>query len=72
MHLNHAPSKAVASFTLGLVGALTLAACGGGGGGSVASNAQASNGFADTVFVSDKAGVVATATTTCRIPGVWQ
>jgi hypothetical protein len=34
MHLNLATHKAVASFPIGVVGALTLVACGGGGGGS--------------------------------------
>jgi uncharacterized protein (TIGR03118 family) len=67
MHLNRATRKAVASFPLGVVGALTLAACGGGGsGGSAASSSAsqpASSGFADTVLVSDKVGVVATTTT---------
>jgi uncharacterized protein (TIGR03118 family) len=68
MHLNRATRKAVASFPLGVVGALTLAACGGGGGGggSAASSSASqpvSSGFADTVLVSDKVGVVATTTT---------
>jgi uncharacterized protein (TIGR03118 family) len=67
MHLNRAARKAVASFPLGVVGALTLAACGGGGsGGSTASSSASqpgSSGFADTVLVSDKVGVVATTTT---------
>src|ERR1700683_5150423 len=66
MHLNRATRKAVASFPLGVVGALTLAACGGGGsGGSTASSASqpVSSGFADTVLVADKVGVVAATTT---------
>jgi len=69
MHLNRAIRKAVASFPLGVVGALTLAACGGGGGGSAGSSSasqpvsQTPSGFADTVLVSDRVGVVATMTT---------
>ncbi|MGO9852093.1 MAG: TIGR03118 family protein [Steroidobacteraceae bacterium] len=69
MQLNRATRNAVASFSLGVVGALTLVACGGGGGGSASStsnsqpSAQASSGFADTALVSDKVGVVATTTT---------
>jgi uncharacterized protein (TIGR03118 family) len=69
MHFNHATRKAVASFSLGVVGALTLVACGGGGSGDAASSVgssppvvQASSGFADTALVSDKVGVVATTT----------
>jgi uncharacterized protein (TIGR03118 family) len=70
MRLNRACRKAVASFPFGVVGALTLAACGGGGsGGSAASSSasqpvsQTASGFADTVLVSDKVGVVSTTTT---------
>jgi uncharacterized protein (TIGR03118 family) len=69
MHLNRATRKAAASFPLGLLGAVTLVACGGGsGGGAVSSSAsqpvsQMAGGFADTALVSDKSGVVATATT---------
>jgi uncharacterized protein (TIGR03118 family) len=66
MHLNHATRKAVASFSLGVVGALTLVACGGGGGGASTSGlavSQTSSGFGDTALVSDKVGVVATTTT---------
>jgi uncharacterized protein (TIGR03118 family) len=70
MHSNRATRKAAASFSLGLVGALTLAACGGGGGsaGTASSTGnqtapQATSGFADTALVSDKVGVVATTTT---------
>jgi uncharacterized protein (TIGR03118 family) len=67
MHLNRAARKAVASFPLGVVGALTLVACGGGGSSGSTSNsqpvAQMSSGFADTALVSDKMGVVATPTT---------
>jgi uncharacterized protein (TIGR03118 family) len=70
MHSNRATRKAVASFSLGVVGALTLVACGGGGSsgnsGSTASNqmsGQTSAGFADTALASDKVGVVATTTT---------
>jgi uncharacterized protein (TIGR03118 family) len=70
MHLNRAtPRTAVASISLGVVGALTLAACGGGGGSSAPSSTgnqsppQTTSGFADTALVSDKVGVVATTTT---------
>jgi uncharacterized protein (TIGR03118 family) len=69
MHLNRATRKAVASFPLGLLGAVTLVACGGGSGGGAASSSasqpvsQMASGFADTALVSDKTGVVATATT---------
>ena len=76
MHLNRAtPGKAVASISLAVVTALTLAACGGygsgggygGTGGTGGAGGQpappASGGFADTVLVSDKVGVVATPTT---------
>jgi uncharacterized protein (TIGR03118 family) len=68
MHFNHATRKAVASFSLGVVGALTLVACGGGGSNAASSAGtsppvvQASSGFADTALVSDKVGVVATTT----------
>jgi hypothetical protein len=64
------PNRVSASFSLGLVGALTLVACGGGGSGSGYGSAsgtqtagQTSTGFADTALVSDKVGVVATTTT---------
>ena len=73
MHLHRpVPNRVTASLSLGLVGALTLVACGGGGGGSgyTAPSAtnnqpapQATSGFADTALVSDKVGVVATTTT---------
>ncbi len=69
MHSNRATGNAVASFSLGVVGALTLVACGGGGGGSASSTSngqpstQASSGFADSALVSDKVGIVATTTT---------
>src|SRR5580704_14992317 len=70
MHLNRAtPRTVVASISLGVVGALTLAACGGGGSSSAPSSTgnqsppQTSTGFADTALVSDKVGVVATTTT---------
>src|SRR5580658_10745413 len=66
MHSNRAVHNAVASLLLSAAGALTLVACGGGGGGSSTSNsasaAPVSSGFADTVLVSDKVGVVATTT----------
>jgi uncharacterized protein (TIGR03118 family) len=61
------PRRTVASFPLGLVGALTLTACGGGGGSGNSSadqmTGQTTSGFADTALVSNKVGVVATATT---------
>ena len=69
MHLHRpVPNKVTASLSLGLVGALTLVACGGGGSasGSASGNqmvTQTSSGFADTALVSDKVGVVATPTT---------
>jgi uncharacterized protein (TIGR03118 family) len=56
-----------ASTAVGAVCALSVAACGGGsngGGGSTSQMAQQSTaGFADTALVSNKTGVVATATT---------
>ena len=67
MHLNRATRKAVAFSSLGILGALTLVACGGGGSAAGSSNGQpvpqATSGFADTALVSDKTGVVATNTT---------
>ena len=69
MHLNRAtPRTVVASISLGVVGALTLAACGGGGSSAPSSTGnqsppQTTSGFADTALVSDKVGVVATTTT---------
>jgi uncharacterized protein (TIGR03118 family) len=72
MHLYRAiPSRVMASFSLGLLGALTLAACGGGSGsvggaGSSSGNqmtGQTTSGFADSALVANKVGVVATATT---------
>jgi uncharacterized protein (TIGR03118 family) len=70
MHFNRAiPRRTVASFPLGLVGALTLAACGGGGGGGGGSSSgdqmtgQTTSVFADTALVANKVGVVGTATT---------
>src|SRR5580658_2507499 len=66
MHFNRATRKAVASLSLGVVGAVSLVACGGGGSsGSAASNQMVTptSGFADTALVSDKTGVVATTTT---------
>jgi uncharacterized protein (TIGR03118 family) len=58
------PNRVSASFVLGLLGTLTLVACGGGGNG--AGNQMAApttSGFADTALLSDKTGVVATTTT---------
>jgi uncharacterized protein (TIGR03118 family) len=70
MDLNHAtPSRAVASFCLGLVSALTLTACGGSGSGGVGGSSgnqttgQTTNGFADSALVANKVGVLTTATT---------
>ncbi len=66
MHLNRAiPNNLVASLSLTLAGAVTLTACGGGGGSSGGNQmvAQTSSGFADSALVSNKLGVVATATT---------
>jgi uncharacterized protein (TIGR03118 family) len=67
MYLHRPIPRVSASISLGLLGALTLVACGGGGGsGSAAGNQmapQTTSGFADTALVSDKTGVVATTTT---------
>jgi uncharacterized protein (TIGR03118 family) len=69
MLANRPTLKALTSFSFGLVGALTLAACGGSDNGSAASSTsspsapQATSGFVDTALASDKAGVVATSTT---------
>src|SRR5579862_6937331 len=70
MQFNRAIHRAVASCLLGAAGALTLVACGGGGGGGSAASSNASqpasqmaSGFADTALVSDKKGVIGTATT---------
>jgi uncharacterized protein (TIGR03118 family) len=66
MHLKRPiPNRVSASILVGLLGALTLVACGGGGGSSSYSPpvTQAISGFADTALVSDKVAVVATATT---------
>jgi hypothetical protein len=72
MHLHRPiPDKVSAAILLGLLGAVTLVACGGGGssgssGSTAAANpmtGQTSTGFSDTALVSDKIGVVATTTT---------
>jgi uncharacterized protein (TIGR03118 family) len=71
MHLRRPISNSVsASLSLGLLGALTLAACGGGGGGSAttstastSSSQTTTTGFSDTALVSNRVGVVATTTT---------
>jgi len=66
MHLKRPiPNRVSASILVGLLGALTLVACGGGGGSSSYSPpvTQATSGFADTALVSDKVAVVATTTT---------
>jgi uncharacterized protein (TIGR03118 family) len=62
--------EALAGAAIAVVCTLNLAACGGGGGTSLSNSATpsaadppASGGFADTALVSDKMGVVATATT---------
>ena len=65
MHLKRPiPNRVSASILVGLLGALTLVACGGGG-GSTSNNPPPApvSGFADTALVSDKVAVVATATT---------
>src|SRR5579859_3225524 len=56
--------KVSASFAVGAVCALSLAACGGGSGGGGGSQVvqQMSSGFADIALVSNKTGVVATTT----------
>jgi uncharacterized protein (TIGR03118 family) len=59
-------SRASVSAQLGMVYALTVAACGGGGGGSGGNGASltapaAAMGFADTALVSNSSAVVATA-----------
>src|SRR6202451_4037141 len=60
-------SRASVSAQLGMVCALTVAACGGGGGGSGGSVSQtvppAAMGFSDTALVSNSSTVVATALT---------
>ena len=68
MHFARATRKAVASASLGVIGALTLVACGGGGSGAAYSTSNNPppapvSGFADTALVSDKVGVVAATTT---------
>ena len=68
MHFARATRKAVVSISLGIIGALTLVACGGGGGGAAYSTSNSPppapvSGFADTALVSDKVGVVAATTT---------
>ena len=69
MHFARATRKAVASVSLGVIATFTLVACGGGGSGAAYSPsnnpppAPVSSGFADTVLVSDRVGVVATTTT---------
>jgi len=68
MHFARATRKAVASVSLGVIGALTLVACGGGGSGAAYSpnnNPPPApvSGLADTALVSDKVGVVAATTT---------
>jgi uncharacterized protein (TIGR03118 family) len=59
------PNRVSASFSVGLLGALTLVACGGGGGSTSSSPpvTPATSGFADTALVSNKVAVVATTTT---------
>lgn len=70
MQLNRATrSKMAASFSLGLVFAITLAACGGSDGSSPAGSTSmpsappTTSGFVDTALASDKVGIVATTTT---------
>jgi uncharacterized protein (TIGR03118 family) len=59
------PRKVSASFAVGVVCALSVAACGGGGGSGGGSQMvqQTTTGFADAALVSNKVGVVATTTT---------
>jgi uncharacterized protein (TIGR03118 family) len=57
------PNRVSACVSLGLLGALSLVACGGGGAAGNQMVAQTSSGFADSALVSDKVGVVATTTT---------
>jgi uncharacterized protein (TIGR03118 family) len=61
------PRKVSTSFAVGAAYSLALAACGGGGGSGGISGTQmtqqTTSGFADTVLVSNKTGVVATTTT---------
>ena len=55
-----------ASFAVGAVCALSVAACGGGGGGGGSGSQmaqQTTTGFTDIALVSNKTGVVATNTT---------
>jgi len=68
MHFARATRKAVVSVSLGVIGALTLVACGGGGSGAAYSTSNSPppapvSGFADTALVSNKVGVVAATTT---------
>jgi uncharacterized protein (TIGR03118 family) len=64
MHLHRPiPNRVSACVSLGLLGALSLVACGGGGAAGNQMVAQTSSGFADSALVSDKVGVVATTTT---------
>jgi uncharacterized protein (TIGR03118 family) len=74
MHLRRPiPNSVSASLSLGLLGVLTLAACGGDGGGSAGTSSSSTSssqmtaptatGFTDTALVSDRVGVVATTTT---------
>jgi uncharacterized protein (TIGR03118 family) len=64
------PGRVSASIAVGVVCALSVAACGGGsgGGGAYGSSGsqmsqQTTSGFADTALVSNKTGIVATTTT---------
>jgi uncharacterized protein (TIGR03118 family) len=63
------PGRVSASIAVGVVYALSVAACGGGGGGAYGSSSgsqmpqQTTTGFADTALVSNKTGIVATTTT---------
>ena len=70
MNLHRVSNRAAASFTLGVICAVGVAACGGGsGGGSTASTSMstsdppATSSFVDTALVADKSTVVATVTT---------
>ena len=64
MQLNRAiPGSVLASFSLGLISALSLAGCGGGNSSGSQMTGPTQSGFADNALVANKVGVLATATT---------